>query len=94
MSGKVPSWLGITDDGVTSAGIKTGFMGYAALTGSNTTITNSNCTAASIILITPVNTATGVNMPTVNTVTAGSFTVLCANSGGGRPAGVNYLICS
>jgi hypothetical protein len=69
-------------------------MGNAALTGSNTTVTNTNVTATSIILITPVATAAGYNMPAVNAVTAGQFTVLVSLSGAGRPDSINYLICS
>jgi hypothetical protein len=69
-------------------------MGNAALTGSNTTITNSNVKATSIILITPIATNTGTNMPVVYTTQAGSFNVLVSLSGGGRPDSVNYLICS
>lgn len=94
MSSGIVSWLG-TGAGLTSAGLTSGFMGYSALTGSNTTITNSNVKSTSIILIAPVSPgAAGTNMPAINAVTNGSFTVLVSLAGAGPPAGVNYLICS
>ena len=86
-----PNWLG---SGNTSANINSGFVGYAALGGSNTTISNANITANSIILITPVSTTAGQNMPVINAVRAGSFDVLVSLAGAGRPTGVNYLIGS
>lgn len=91
MSQVNPSWLGSQ---TTSSGLTSGFMGNAALTGSNTTITNSNVKATSIILITPLATTTGTNMPAVYTVQAGSFNVLVSLAGTGRPDSINYLICS
>lgn len=90
-TGAYQSWAG---SGSTSAGLTSGFMGNAALTGSNTTISNVNVKASSIILITPVATNTGTNMPVVYTVQAGSFNVLVSLTGSGRPDSVNYLICS
>jgi hypothetical protein len=33
-------------------------------------------------------------MPAINAVSNGSFTVLVSLAGAGRPASVNYLICS
>jgi hypothetical protein len=88
------TWLG-TGTNLTSAGLNPNFMGYAALGGSNTTITNSNVLATSIILITPVSPGVaGTNMPVVNAVANGSFTVLVSLAGAGRPAGINYLILS
>ena len=94
-TGVYPSWLGVGAATVTtSAGLTSGFMGNAPLTGSNTTITNSNVKSTSIILITPLATTTGTNMPVVNTVANGSFTVLVSLAAGGRPDSVNYLICS
>lgn len=94
MSQVNPSWLGV-GAATTSAGLPTGFIGNAALTGSNTTITNSNVKSTSIILITPVSPGVaGTNMPAINAVTDGSFTVLVSLAGAGRPASVNYLICS
>lgn len=93
MSAVNPSWLG-TGTNLTSAGLNPGFIGYAALGGSNTTITNSNVTATSLILIAPVSTTAGQNMPVINAVRAGSFDVLVSLAGAGRPTGVNYLIMS
>lgn len=93
MSSGIVSWLG-SGTTLTSAGLPSGFIGNAALTGSNTTITNSNVKSTSIILITPLATTTGTNMPVVNTVSNGSFTVLVSLAGAGRPDSVNYLICS
>ena len=93
MSSINPSWLG-TGTNLTSAGLNPNFIGYAALGGSNTTITNSNVTASSLILIAPVSTTAGQNMPVINAVRAGSFDVLVSLAGGGRPDSVNYLICS
>jgi len=90
-TGVYQSWIG---SALTSAGLTSGFVGNAALTGSNTTITNSNVKATSIILITPVATITGTNMPVVYTVQSGSFNVLVSLAGSGRPDSVNYLICS
>ena len=92
-TGSYLSWLG-SGTTLTSAGLPSGFIGYAALGGSNTTITNSNVTASSIILISPVSTTAGQNMPVINVVRAGSFDVLVSLAGAGRPTGVNYLICS
>jgi len=89
------SWLGPgATTSVTASGITSGFMGNAALTGSNTTVTNSNVKATSIILITPVATSAGYNMPAVYTTQAGSFNVLVSLAGAGRPDSINYLICS
>jgi len=89
------SWLGPgASASLTSAGLTSGFMGNAPLTGSNTTITNSNVKATSIILITPIATTTGTNMPVVYTTQAGSFNVLVGLGAGGRPDSINYLICS
>ena len=93
MSSINPSWLG-TGTNLTSAGLNPNFIGYAALGGSNTTITNSNVTATSLILIAPVSTTAGQNMPVINAVRAGSFDVLVSLAGAGRPTGVNYLIMS
>lgn len=93
MSSTNPSWLG-SGVSLTSAGINPNYIGYSALGGSNTTITNSNVSASSIILITPVSTTAGTNMPTINTVANGSFTVLVSLAGAGRPTGVNYFILS
>jgi hypothetical protein len=92
-TGVYQSWLG-SGTALTSAGLTSGFMGNAALTGSNTTITNSNVKATSIILITPIATNTGTNMPVIYTTQAGSFNVLVSLAGGGRPDSINYLICS
>jgi len=91
MSATNPSWLGQAS---TSSGLTVGFMGNAALTGSNTTITNSNVKATSIIIITPVATAAGYNMPALYTTQAGSFNVVVSLAGAGRPDSINYLICS
>jgi hypothetical protein len=93
MSATNPSWLGV-GAATSSSGLASGFMGNAALTGSNTTITNSNVKATSIILITPVATAAGLNMPILYTTQAGSFNVLVSLAGAGRPDSINYLICS
>jgi hypothetical protein len=93
-TGVYQSWLG-SGTALTSAGLTSGFMGNAALTGSNTTITNSNVKSTSIVLICPVSPGVaGTNAPAINSVTNGSFDVLCSSAGGGRPASVNYLICS
>ena len=94
MSSTNPSWLG-SGASLTSAGLNPNFMGYSALTGSNTTITNSNVSATSLILLTPVSPGlAGTNMPAINAVSAGSFTVIVSGAGAGRPAGVNYFIMS
>jgi hypothetical protein len=51
--------------------------------------------STSIVLICPVSPGVaGTNAPAINSVTNGSFDVLCSSAGGGRPASVNYLICS
>ena len=93
-TGVYQSWLG-QGTTLTSAGLPSGFLGNATLTGSNTTITNSNVKSTSIILISPVSPgAAGTNMPAINAVTNGSFTVLVSLAGAGPPASVNYLICS
>jgi hypothetical protein len=94
MSNVNPSWLGVGAATTTSSGLTIGFMGNALLTGSNTTVTNSNVKATSIILFTPVGTAGGLNLPVLYTVQAGSFNVLVSLAGGGRPDSINYLICS
>jgi len=92
-TGVYQSWLG-AGASLTSAGLPSGFIGNAALTGSNTTITNSNVKSTSIILIAPVSSTAGTNMPAINAVSNGSFTVLVSLAGAGPPASVNYLICS
>lgn len=94
MSSGIVSWLG-SGTTLTSAGLPSDFIGNAALTGSNTTITNSNVKSTSIIIICPVSPGVaGTNMPAINAVSNGSFTVLVSLAGAGRPASVNYLICS
>jgi len=93
-TGVYQSWLG-QGTTLTSAGLPSGFLGNSALTGSNTTITNSNVKSTSVILISPVSPGVaGTNMPVINAVTNGSFTVLVSLAGAGPPASVNYLICS
>jgi len=93
-TGVYQSWLG-SGTTLTSAGLPSGFLGNSALTGSNTTITNSNVKSTSIILISPVSPGVaGTNMPAINAVSNGSFTVLVSLAGAGPPASVNYLICS
>lgn len=93
-TGVYQSWLG-AGASLTSAGLPSGFIGNSALTGSNTTITNSNVKSTSIILIAPVSPGVaGTNMPAINAVSNGSFTVLVSLAGAGPPASVNYLICS
>lgn len=93
-TGVYQSWLG-SGTALTSAGLPLGFMGNAALGGSNTTVTNSNVKSTSIILISPVSPGVaGTNMPVINAVTNGSFTVLVSLAGTGPPASVNYLILS
>jgi hypothetical protein len=85
-----PSWLGSQ---ATSSGLNPNSFGYVAVTGSNTTVTNSLATTNSIILLTAVNATAGAANPSINARSAGSFTVLVAGGTGGL-TGFNYLILS
>jgi len=90
MSATNPSWLGTQ---ATSSGLNPNSFGYVAVTGSNTTVTNSLATATSIILLTAVMTSAGAANPSINVRSAGSFTVLVSGGAGGL-TGFNYLILS
>lgn len=90
MSSMNPSWLGTQ---ATSSGLNPNSFGYVAVTGSNTTVTNSLATANSIILLTAVSTTAVDATPSINVRSAGSFTVLVAGGTGGL-TGFNYLILS
>lgn len=85
-----PNWLGSAS---TSSGLNPNSFGYVAVTGSNTTVTNSLATPSSIILLTAVNTTAGAANPSINVRSQGSFTVLVAGGTGGL-TGFNYLILS
>ena len=85
-----PNWLGSAS---TSSGLNANSFGYVAVTGSNTTVTNSLATPSSIILLTAVNTTAGAANPSINVRSQGSFTVLVAGGTGGL-TGFNYLILS
>ena len=85
-----PNWLGSR---TTTAGINPASFGYVAVTGSNTTVTNSLATPDSIILLTAVMTTAGAANPSINVRSAGSFTVLVAGGAAGL-TGFNYLILS
>jgi hypothetical protein len=85
-----PSWLG---EQATSSGVNPNSFGYVAVTGSNTTVTNSLANPNSIILLTPRDTSAAASIPIVNTRGNGSFTVLVALGTSGL-TGFNYLILS
>lgn len=85
-----PNWLGSR---TTTAGVNPASFGYVAVTGSNTTVTNSLATTDSIILLTAVSTTSGTSTPSINVRSAGSFTVLVAGGSAGL-TGFNYLILS
>jgi hypothetical protein len=85
-----PNWLGTQE---TSSGINPDSFGSVAVTGSNTTVTNSLATPTSIILLTARDTTAGAAMPIVNVRSAGSFTVLVAGGAAGL-TNFNYLILS
>lgn len=86
------SWLG-SGTTPTSSGLNPNSFGYAAVTGSNTTVTNALATVNSIILLTAVMTSAGAANPSINVRANGSFTVLVSGGAGGL-TGFNYLILS
>ena len=66
----------IAGDNASGSGANLGWYGSAACSSSNTTISNVNVTASSIILVTPrVTGGANSSPPTVTTVSAGSFVV-------------------
>ena len=66
----------IAGDNNAGSGANAGWYGSAACSSSNTTISNVNVTASSIILVTPrVTGGANSSPPTVTTVSAGSFVV-------------------
>jgi len=83
----------IAGDNNAGSGANPGFYGSVACSSSNTTISNVNVTASSIIMLTPKATSGGnTNPPTITSSTAGSFVVNWA----GFPvaASINYYILS
>ena len=83
----------IAGDNASGSGANPGWYGSAACSSSNTTISNVNVTASSIIMLTPKATSGGnTNPPTITSSTTGSFVVNWA----GFPvaATINYYILS
>lgn len=83
----------IPGDNNAGSGATAGWYGSASCTTSNTTISNVNATATSLILITPVATAGGnSNAPVILSQTAGSFVVNWVAFP--LSASINYFILS
>jgi hypothetical protein len=83
----------VAGDNNAGSGANAGWYGSVACSSSNTTISNVNVTANSVILLTPKATAGGnTNPPTITSSTTGSFVVNWA----GFPASafINYYILS
>ena len=83
----------IAGDNDSGSGARAGWYGSVACSSSNTTISNVNVTANSVIMLTPKATAGGnTNPPTITSSTAGSFVVNWA----AFPASafINYYVLS
>ena len=83
----------IGGDNNAGSGANPGWYGSAACSSSNTTISNVNVTASSIIMLTPKATSGGnTNPPTITSSTTGSFVVNWA----AFPASafINYYVLS
>jgi hypothetical protein len=77
------NWLGTA--GNTSSGATPGYYGLVTITGSNTTITNGNVSANSIILCQAYATP-GAGPPLITSRTTGSFVVNITSPGAGSIA--------
>jgi len=83
----------IAGDNNAGSGANSGWYGSAACSSSNTTISNVNVTASSIIMLTPKATSGGnTNPPTITSSTTGSFVVNWAAFP--AAATINYYILS
>lgn len=83
----------IAGDNNAGSGARSGWFGSVACSSSNTTISNVNVTANSVIMLTPKATAGGnTNPPTITSSTTGSFVVNWA----AFPASafINYYVLS